>query len=293
MTVQSFEEYYGENLGAVERALESFLQCDGDRRMGALTEYSLERGKRLRPVLCLLSADIYSTDREKALRNTVLVEFIHSATLIHDDVTDNDAVRRGMLSLWRHLQEMPPEESKLEPRNLAVLLGDGMLSRALGIIDDIDTLKLTSRVIQDIATGALREAYQPRAGRYAPGTYTETIRLKTGSLFGLAAELGSQGTAAGPDECVPREVGIQLGIIYQMADDLSDGDLKMGRREVEDLLLEHCAKFSSKAGRMPKNDYRRMMEEVPLFIVNAMMKEGSRGRRLILAEGVYTWEDVH
>lgn len=290
MTVQSFEEYYGENFGAVERALESFLQCDGDRRMGALTEYSLERGKRLRPVLCLLSADIYSTDREKALRNAVLVEFIHSATLIHDDVTDNDAVRRGMLSLWRHLEEMPPEESKLEPRNLAVLLGDGMLSRALGIIDDIDTLRLTSRVIQDIATGALREAYHPGEERYGMEKYTETVRLKTGSLFGLAVELGSKGTGAGADG--PREVGIQLGIIYQMADDLSDGDLKMGRKEVEELLLEHCAKYKTEASRMPENDYRPMMEEAPLFIVNAMMDEGGRGKRLVLSEGDYTWEDA-
>lgn len=292
MLAKSFGKYYRENLKLVEEGLDSFLESEEERRMRALTEYSLRKGKRLRPVICLLTSDIYGLKPESALRNAVLIELIHGSTLVHDDVTDNDIIRRDMSSLWKHLEELPCGKPKLEPRNLAVLLGDGMLSRALCLIQDIDTLYLTSKVIQDIARGALREAYQLQGGEGNLENYMEMILLKTGSLFGLATQLGSRERAPANEESIARAVGIQLGMVYQMADDLSDGDLRLDRSRVENLLLVHCGEFIAKLSGMPGNEYREIMRDAPGYIVNAMMEEGGKSKRLVLKGDNFHWEDT-
>jgi len=178
-------------------------------------------GKKIRGTILCLTAEALGGDRETALPRAVAVELIQTASLVHDDVVDGDAFRRGAPAVW----------AILGPRR-AVLLGDVLFASA---IEDMSRLgprdgEIVSHAIARIAEGALSEPLDPAAlvkavdsGGFPDDAYERIIGLKTGVLFGAACSLGA--LAAGADGDLHRRAlrfGSLLGEAYQLADDLED-----------------------------------------------------------------------
>lgn len=276
-----FQEYYHEKTGEIEKTLDSFIEPQNEELKDILN-YSLKNGKRFRPTLCVLVSDIFGGDKEEALNNAAIVEFIHSSSLIHDDVIDNDKVRRAMPSLWKKLEG---ENIQKDAKNLAILLGDGMLSTATRINKNARVIEASADALNELARGSLKEAYGEDKDEES---YLEVIRLKTGSLFGLATELGSIAAKTSEEQTRKcKEAGIELGIIYQLADDYADGEARMDKKKIEKLIKTHCKRFVEKTESMPENNYTEMFESVPVYLVNKMFEE--RGMTLKLKEG-FEWE---
>lgn len=293
--IPDFEEYYEKSQKKINERLTKILEESKYEEMEELLNYSIKGGKRFRPTLCLLVSDIFGGNKDDALTKAAIVEFIHSSTLVHDDVVDNDKVRREMPSLWNALDKIPykgPEE--FNPKNLAMLLGDGMLSKALILIKKPEVLRAVADSIYSVANGAIKESKDRIANIIGSDSdmeeYLKTIRLKTGSLFALSTHLGAMtGNASKRQKELARSAGLKLGIIYQMADDLADQDLILSEEETKELLVQYVDKFMKNISKFPENKYRKLFEEVPLYIVNKMMIQDQRPLRLEKNSGNIQW----
>ncbi|WP_116085346.1 polyprenyl synthetase family protein [Tropicimonas sp. IMCC34011] len=172
-------------------------------------------GKRLRPLLTLASARLCGYDGEDHLRLAATVEFIHTATLLHDDVVDESGQRRGR-----------PTANLLWDNKSSVLVGDYLFARAFQLMVEPGNLRVLDILSGAAATIAEGEVLQLTAAQditTTEETYLQVIRGKTAALFAAACEVG--GVIAGRDETVSNALhayGDALGIAFQMADDLLD-----------------------------------------------------------------------
>lgn len=182
---------------------------------------ALGAGKKVRGALVCLTAEALGGRREAALPRAAAVELIQAASLLHDDLVDDDRVRRGLPAPW-----------VTEGARRAVLLGDLLFASA---IDDVSRLApeegaVMARAIARLAEGACAEPLDPealrgalRAGPPPPGIYARIVRLKTGVLFGAACRVGAASAGADRDAAEGAErYGTLLGEAYQVADDLED-----------------------------------------------------------------------
>jgi len=172
-------------------------------------------GKMLRPKLVLLSAKLFGPINEQTIASAVLIELLHIATLIHDDVVDRAEQRRGIpsiRSIWKN--------------KTAVLMGDFLFSRALinliGI-RNFDALDVISSAAERMSKGELLQLEKNRAHGMDEDTYFRMISDKTASLFSAACEMGALSTI---DSIEKRNAlslyGEHLGIAFQLKDDLFD-----------------------------------------------------------------------
>ena len=178
--------------------------------------YILNRkGKQIRPILVLLFAKMFSkgTMSEKSYRAANLVELIHTASLIHDDIVDDSNVRRNFLTinaLWKN--------------KISVLVGDFFLSKALLLSTenkDYDLLNEVSKAVKEISEGELLQIQKSRNFNLSEEDYNILISKKTASLFSCCCKLGS--IASGKNNLNDIETfGNYLGIIFQIKDDLFD-----------------------------------------------------------------------
>jgi len=224
-------------LGLVERELEAQLQSLGTdhmrnaalSRLGASAVHHVFRvtGKRLRPALLLLSAESVgglAGRRDTLVKLAVGVEFIHSASLVHDDIIDEARSRRGQLSV-----------NARYGNRIAVLAGDVLYTQffaALGGLQDVDhagklrLLALFAAVTKRMCFGEIYEE-QIRRSRRAPPLedYLDTIDNKTASLLSACCEAGALVAGAGePDVQSLRTFGRSVGMAYQLLDDVADAD---------------------------------------------------------------------
>ncbi len=175
-------------------------------------------GKRLRPLLTLLSYSIYKEKVEPCVRYAAAVEAFHNFTLMHDDIMDKAPLRRGKATVH--------EKWNI---NTAILAGDVMLVKVydLFLSLDKDKLKEVLTLFNECAAGVC-EGQQwdmefELKSRVTETQYIEMIRLKTGVLLGFSLELGAvMADAPGPERKLLRDVGINLGIGFQLKDDLLD-----------------------------------------------------------------------
>jgi octaprenyl-diphosphate synthase len=187
-----------------------------------VTRYIVRRkGKQIRPMLVYLAARCYGECGEKSRRAAALVELLHTATLVHDDVVDGAPKRRGFWSinaLWKN--------------KIAVLIGDYLLSRGLLLAldhKDYQVLHLTSNAVRRMSEGELLQIEKARKLDITEEVYFEIISAKTASLMATCCAVGVASVLGESEEGVKRveearQFGETLGLVFQMRDDLLDFD---------------------------------------------------------------------
>jgi octaprenyl-diphosphate synthase len=181
-----------------------------------ITHYIVKRkGKQIRPMFVFFSASICGGINDSTHRGAALVELLHTATLVHDDVVDNSYQRRGFFSinaLWKN--------------KIAVLVGDYLLSKGLLLsIDngDFKLLKIVSEAVKQMSEGELLQVEKVRRMDVDEPIYYEVIRQKTASLIASCCACGAA-SAGADDETVEkmRLFGEKIGIAFQIKDDMFD-----------------------------------------------------------------------
>ncbi len=181
-----------------------------------ITWYIVQRkGKQVRPMLVLLSARLFGPIQEASYTAASLVELLHTATLVHDDVVDDAYERRGFFSinaLWKN--------------KIAVLVGDFLLSQGLLLSvrqQQFHLLEIVSQAVKEMAEGELLQMEKARRLDIKEEIYYDIIRQKTASLIAAACSAGAASTA--PDEACVRlayRFGEKTGMAFQIRDDLFD-----------------------------------------------------------------------
>ncbi len=192
-------------------------ELDSDVMMiPAIGNYIVDSGgKRLRPLLCILSARLFSYAGERHIPLSVVVEFLHTASLLHDDVVDSSDVRRGT-----------PSANGVWGNQASVLVGDFLFSRAFEMMvadGHMDVLALLSKVSNILAEGEVLQLVRTFHLGITEGEYLEVVESKTAILFSAAAEIGAR--VSGQDaETIRRmaEFGMCLGVAFQLMDDVLD-----------------------------------------------------------------------
>ncbi|MSQ07525.1 MAG: polyprenyl synthetase family protein [Dehalococcoidia bacterium] len=202
-------------LARVEEHLRSLPQTSLPDLEPLLSYVLTSGGKRIRPAITLLAADCYPHDQEKPLIMAGAVELLHLATLIHDDMVDNSDLRRGK-----------PTVTKLWGKDVAVLFGDYLFATSATFVCDTGNVRVIRRfaeTIMELASGELLEIFHAFDSQDARRLYQERIYRKTASLFCTAAETGAVlGGAPEPQVKALRDYGYQIGMAFQMVDDLLD-----------------------------------------------------------------------
>ena len=181
-----------------------------------VTKYIIrQKGKKVRPILVLLSADVCGGITGKTYRGATLVEILHTATLVHDDVIDEADTRRGFASInaiWKN--------------KIAVLMGDYLLSRGLLLSlehDDFQFLKITSTSVRRMSEGEIHQIQKSRKLDMDEETYMTIIGDKTASLISTCCEIGATSATADPEKArLMREYGENVGLAFQIRDDILD-----------------------------------------------------------------------
>jgi len=169
-------------------------------------------GKRLRPLLLFLAAGAPPPETDGLLRAAVAVELVHGATLVHDDVLDASALRRGR-----------PTVFAAGGRRLAIATGDLLFSRAFGELAagrSVDAVRILSRACSELAQGELMQRADAWNPQISMERYLERCRLKTAVLFRAACELGALETSGDPEAL--GMFGEQIGLAFQLLDDVLD-----------------------------------------------------------------------
>ena len=197
-----------------------------------VTRYIIrQKGKKIRPLLVLLSAKVCGAINDRSYRGAVLVELLHTATLIHDDVVDNADKRRGLWSI-----------NKVFKNKVAVLMGDYLLSKGLLISmegKDYDFLEVITNTVKRMSEGELLQIQKTRKLDIDEETYFKVISDKTASLIETCCTIGAMSATSNKESIdAMREFGRNLGISFQIRDDILDyeGNLTItGKRKGGDI----------------------------------------------------------
>ena len=182
-----------------------------------ISNYILKNtGKRIRPILLLLVSKLLGEINEKTYSSCILIELLHTATLIHDDVIDDASFRRGKFSI-----------NNLWKNKIAVLAGDFLLSKglSLGLKDnDINILLHTSKAVEKISEGEIFQIQKSRDLDLNEKDYYNIISRKTGSLFACCFQLAavSNGIYSKKKMDSLYNMGLKFGMIFQIKDDILD-----------------------------------------------------------------------
>ncbi|WP_170333281.1 polyprenyl synthetase family protein [Ruegeria arenilitoris] len=217
-------------MDAVNELIRTRMASEHAPRIPEVTAHLVEAGgKRLRPMLTLAAARLFGYPGDHHVRLAATVEFIHTATLLHDDVVDESAQRRGR-----------PTANLLWDNKSSVLVGDYLFSRSFQLMVETGSLRVLDILANASATIAEGEVLQMTAATDLgtdEGVYLQVVRGKTAALFSAATEVG--GVIAGASEEQVKALynyGDALGIAFQIADDLLDyqGDSKATGKNVGD-----------------------------------------------------------
>ncbi len=205
-----------DEMAAVNALIRERMASEHAPRIPEVTAHLVEAGgKRLRPLLTLASARLCGYDGPYHVHLAATVEFIHTATLLHDDVVDESAQRRGR-----------PTANLLWDNKSSVLVGDYLFARSFQLMTDtgnIRVLRILSDAAATIAEGEVLQLTAAQNLATTPDIYLQVVRGKTAALFSAATEVG--GVIAGRPEDEVRalfDYGDALGIAFQIVDDLLD-----------------------------------------------------------------------
>ena len=194
--------------------------------LNRITHYIVRRkGKQMRPMFVFLVAKLVSNGnfKEKTYRGAAIIELIHTATLVHDDIVDDSNRRRGFFSL-----------NALWKNKIAVLVGDFLLSKGLLLSidnDDFDILKIISTAVREMSEGELLQIEKARRLDITEEVYFDIIKQKTATLIAACCGIGAASVDADKEDIENmKEFGQLIGIAFQIKDDLFDyTDDKIGK----------------------------------------------------------------
>ncbi|GHG88904.1 polyprenyl synthetase family protein [Pseudodonghicola xiamenensis] len=219
-----------EEMAAVDRLIRARMHSDHAPRIPEITAHLVEAGgKRLRPMLTLAAAKLSGYQGEHHIGLATAVEFIHTATLLHDDVVDESEKRRGR-----------PTANLLWDNKSSVLVGDYLFSRSFQLMVETGSLRVLEILSNASATISEGEVLQMTAAtdlRTDESVYLQVVRGKTAALFSAATEAGGVIAQASETEVKALfDYGDALGIAFQIADDLLDyqGDSSATGKNVGD-----------------------------------------------------------
>ncbi len=219
-------------------------------------------GKRLRPVLTLAAAKLCGYEGTRHCKLAACVEFIHTATLLHDDVVDDSSMRRGEQSANILFGNKP-----------TVLVGDFLFSRAFQVmVEDgsLDVLRILSNASAVIAEGEVLQLTTTNDVRTSEQAYLEVIRAKTAELFAAACRIGAVvAERPAPEEEALRTYGLNLGLAFQIIDDVLDysaEQARLGKRIGDDfregkITLPVILAYN-RGGETERYFWRRTLEEL-------------------------------
>ncbi|MCE2996553.1 MAG: polyprenyl synthetase family protein [Cyclobacteriaceae bacterium] len=181
------------------------------------------KGKQMRPLFVFLSAGTCGTINESTFRGASLIELVHTASLVHDDVVDNSNYRRGFFSvnaLWKN--------------KIAVLVGDFLLTRGLFLAlehKDYDLLSICTDAVKEMSEGELMQMEKARRLDITEDIYYEIIRQKTASLIASCCSIGASSVGSSKEQVEKMKLfGQKVGMAFQIKDDLFDfGDEEIGK----------------------------------------------------------------
>jgi heptaprenyl diphosphate synthase len=264
----ALEADVSEGLGRVEEALRDAARTEE----ALLAEASLHLidagGKRFRATLVLLAAQFGNPRDERIVPAAVAIELTHLATLFHDDVMDEAAIRRGHQSAnsrWNN--------------TVAILTGDFLFARASRILADLgaDAIRIQADTFAQLVSGQIAETVGARADQDPLDHYLRVVRDKTASLIATAGRFGAMFSGA-PDEVVTRVAPAchALGMAFQLSDDILD-----------------VASDSAQSGKTPGTDLREGVRTLPML--HALRSAGPQDARLceLLRSGGLTDPSLH
>ena len=224
-----------ELLSLFERHIAQMPTPEEPRLLYAPIKYGLEvGGKRIRPILLMLSYNVYAEDIERALTPAMAVEIFHNFTLLHDDIMDNAAVRRGRPSVPAKWGE-----------NVAILSGDAMLILAYNHLQRTNTDQLAkifetfNRMAAEVCEGQQFDMDFETQQKVSVVDYMRMIELKTAALLAGSASIGATLGGASEHDCRSLyNFALEVGLAFQLQDDLLDsfGDERLGKKIGGDIL---------------------------------------------------------
>lgn len=214
--LEALSAYLSRDMGAVNALIRERMASKNAPRIPEVTAHLVDAGgKRLRPMLTLAAARLMDYEGPYHLHLAATVEFIHTATLLHDDVVDGSQQRRGR-----------PTANLLWDNKSSVLVGDYLFARAFQLMTDtgsIRVLRILSGAAATIAEGEVLQLTAAQDLATDEAIYKQVIRGKTAALFSAATEVG--GVIAGADDATVQALftyGDALGMAFQITDDLLD-----------------------------------------------------------------------
>ena len=215
-TLEKISSAVAEELNNFKKAYIQSLQSENPLLQEIVAHVTKSSGKMMRPILVLLSAKLSGGITEKTIKSAVALELLHVASLIHDDVVDNSAERRGLPSVMAEFKN-----------KAAVLGGDFFLSTALceavstQTVDVVGTIATLGRTLID---GELLQLSESRNHSFKEENYFAIIKSKTAALFAASAKLGALTASSSSNENVEKltQLGENIGICFQIKDDIFD-----------------------------------------------------------------------
>jgi len=206
-------------IGLIDREIKKLSYGDEPQNLYEPIRYIFDLGgKRIRPLIALLSYQLFRDDIKKILEPSLAIEVFHNFTLLHDDIMDNAPLRRNKPTVHKKWNE-----------NIAILSGDVMLVRAYDHLLAIDESRIKSAITKfnncaaEVCEGQQFDMNFEQLNTVTEEEYIQMIKLKTAVLLGFSAELGGLVAEADETELLHlREFGINMGIGFQLMDDLLD-----------------------------------------------------------------------
>lgn len=220
-TIQTIKAPIAEEMDLFEEKFKEVMKGNAPL-LDKITHYIVKRkGKQMRPMFVFLAANLAGGVTDRTYRAASLIEMIHTATLVHDDVVDDANKRRGFFSvnaLWKN--------------KIAVLVGDFLLSKGLQLaaqFKDYDFLEIISAATKEMSEGELLQIEKARRLDIKEEIYFEIIRQKTATLIAACCASGASSAGANAEEVEKqRLLGEKIGIAFQIKDDLFDYESSAG-----------------------------------------------------------------
>jgi octaprenyl-diphosphate synthase len=266
-------ETYGKYIDRINRSLDKELDLYSESEFIEPLKYSLDGGKRIRPIILVLAAECVGTVDDNTLMASCAVEFLHMESIIHDDIIDNETLRR----------QKDPFHIKYG-YNTSVLTGDFVLGLILGISSRLDNARITKELASTAMLMSEGEMIENRLETSEDATfddYLKVIEYKTAVAFQAASRIGAI-IGKGSEEEIESltEYGKNIGIAYQIRDDLLDwknedklfnllikksSDPRVVFDKMEELLKNYSEKARNGLRKMPDNEAKMNLDNLIKF----------------------------